>query len=215
MLRTDEILSTIQMLHAEHLDVRTVTLALNVDDCAATSMDQVCRKLREKVLSRAKVRAEEGRATNFATATGVLFGPGDARKTLALALVPGAVGVYETELEPLDPGTYKVLVEARKDNQSLGKEEVQFTVGRPNQEFERLSIDRALLKKIAEATGASYYEPAAFGDLVDRLRTLTIKEDIRREFGIQTVPGLLAILFGLFLALVTGEWLLRTHYQLN
>ena len=53
MLRTDEILSTIQMLHAEHLDVRTVTLALNVDDCAATSMDQVCRKLREKVLSRA------------------------------------------------------------------------------------------------------------------------------------------------------------------
>ncbi|MBE3071054.1 MAG: hypothetical protein IMZ66_12535, partial [Planctomycetes bacterium] len=169
----------------------------------------------EKVLIRAKVRAEEGRATNFATTTGVLFGPGDARKTLALALVPGSVGVYETELEPLDPGTYKVLVEARKDNQSLGKEEVEFTVGRPNQEFERLSIDRALLKKIAEATGANYYEPAAFGDLVDRLRTLTIKEDIRREFGIQTVPGLLAILFGLFLALVTGEWLLRKHYQLN
>ena len=53
MLRTDEILSTIQMLHAEHLDVRTVTLALNVDDCAATSMDTLCRKLRDKVLGRA------------------------------------------------------------------------------------------------------------------------------------------------------------------
>ena len=39
MLRTDEILSTIQMLHAESLDVRTVTLALNLDDCAAPSMD--------------------------------------------------------------------------------------------------------------------------------------------------------------------------------
>ena len=35
MLRTDEILSTIQMLHAEHLDVRSVTLGLNLDDCAA------------------------------------------------------------------------------------------------------------------------------------------------------------------------------------
>lgn len=35
MLRTDEILSTVQMLHAEHLDVRTVALALNVNDCAA------------------------------------------------------------------------------------------------------------------------------------------------------------------------------------
>ena len=53
MLRTDEILSTIQMLHAEHLDLRTVTLGLNVDDCAATSMEHVCRKLREKILSRA------------------------------------------------------------------------------------------------------------------------------------------------------------------
>ena len=53
MLQTDEILSTIQMLHAEHLDVRTVTLALNVDDCAAAGMDPLCRKLREKIVSRA------------------------------------------------------------------------------------------------------------------------------------------------------------------
>jgi hypothetical protein len=53
MLRTEEILSTIQMLHAEHLDVRTVTLGLNVDDCAGAGMDPICRKLREKILSRA------------------------------------------------------------------------------------------------------------------------------------------------------------------
>jgi uncharacterized protein (UPF0210 family) len=53
MLRTDEILSTIEMLHAEHLDVRAVTLALNVDDCAAPSVDLLCRKLRNKILSRA------------------------------------------------------------------------------------------------------------------------------------------------------------------
>jgi len=53
MLRTDEILSTIEMLHAEHLDVRTVTLALNIDDCAAPSVDHLCKKLRQKILSRA------------------------------------------------------------------------------------------------------------------------------------------------------------------
>lgn len=53
MLRSDEILSTIQMLHAEDLDVRTVTLALNVDDCAAPSMDLMTRKLREKITGRA------------------------------------------------------------------------------------------------------------------------------------------------------------------
>jgi len=54
MLRTDEILSTIQMLHGENLDVRTVTLALNVNDCAASGMDHLCRKLREKIVSRAR-----------------------------------------------------------------------------------------------------------------------------------------------------------------
>lgn len=53
MLRTDEILSTIEMLHAEHLDVRAVTLALNLSDCAAPSMDHVCRKVKSKMLSRA------------------------------------------------------------------------------------------------------------------------------------------------------------------
>ena len=53
MLRTDEILSTIQMLHAEHLDLRTVTFALNIDDCAAPSAEHVCRKVREKILGRA------------------------------------------------------------------------------------------------------------------------------------------------------------------
>ncbi len=53
MLRTDEILSTIEMLHAEHLDVRAVTLALNVEDCAAPSVELLCRKLRNKILSRA------------------------------------------------------------------------------------------------------------------------------------------------------------------
>jgi len=53
MLRTDEILSTIEMLHAEHLDVRSVTLSLNVDDCTAPSVDHLCRKLRQKILNRA------------------------------------------------------------------------------------------------------------------------------------------------------------------
>ncbi len=53
MLRTDEILSTIQMLHAEHLDVRSVTLALSLEDCAAPNIEHLCRKVRQKIASRA------------------------------------------------------------------------------------------------------------------------------------------------------------------
>jgi len=49
MLRTDEILSTIEMLHAEHLDVRTVTLGINLDDCAGPNVDLICRKIAQKI----------------------------------------------------------------------------------------------------------------------------------------------------------------------
>ncbi|MDD3469772.1 MAG: PFL family protein [Thermoguttaceae bacterium] len=53
MLRTEEILSTIEMLHAEHLDVRAVTLALNLDDCASASVDSLCRKVESKIMAQA------------------------------------------------------------------------------------------------------------------------------------------------------------------
>jgi len=127
----------------------------------------------------------------------------------------GGGGVYETTLDPPESGSYRIVVEARKDGKRLGIEETTFDVGRPNQEFERLAIDRPLLKKIAQATGGEYYEPANFGDLVERLRSRVIKEDIHREFGVQTVGGLFGVLFGVFLALISGEWLLRKFYQLN
>ncbi|MDO5308556.1 MAG: PFL family protein [Planctomycetia bacterium] len=58
MLRTDEILSTIRMLHAEHLDVRAVTLALNLNDCASASVDQLCKKVYHKIVSRASQLVE-------------------------------------------------------------------------------------------------------------------------------------------------------------
>ena len=169
----------------------------------------------ESVTVRARVREEEGRATNYADVTGALLGPGGERTPLPLVLAPDSVGMYEAKLDPPDPGEYKILVEARKDGKRLGLAEDAFVVGRANQEFDRLGIDAALLKQLAQATGGEYYEPANFGDLVERLRSRTIQEDIHRELGIQTVPGLFAILFAVFLTLVTAEWLLRKHYQLN
>jgi len=50
MLQTDQILSTIEMLDAEHLDVRTVTLALNLNDCSATSAETLAKKVRDKIM---------------------------------------------------------------------------------------------------------------------------------------------------------------------
>lgn len=79
MLRTDEILSTIQMLHAEHLDVRSVTLGLNLDDCAAPSVDHLCKKLRQKVLSHA------GRLVEICDRVGAKYGIPVINKRVAIS----------------------------------------------------------------------------------------------------------------------------------
>jgi len=53
MIRTEEILSTIRMLQEENLDVRAVTMGINLGDCAARSVDHVARKVRQKIENRA------------------------------------------------------------------------------------------------------------------------------------------------------------------
>ena len=53
MQRTEDIMSTLRMFQEEHLDVRTVTLGINLLDCADPDIDRLCRKVAMKIQSRA------------------------------------------------------------------------------------------------------------------------------------------------------------------
>jgi len=53
MLRTDDILSTVRMLREEQLDVRTVTMGINLQECASYDVDHLCQKIHNKILSKA------------------------------------------------------------------------------------------------------------------------------------------------------------------
>ena len=53
MRRTDDILSTIRMVQEEHLDVRTVTMGINLFDCATPTVELTCKKIRQKIRSAA------------------------------------------------------------------------------------------------------------------------------------------------------------------
>jgi uncharacterized protein (UPF0210 family) len=53
MLRTEDIMSTLRMFQEEHLDVRTVTLGINLLDCADPDVERLCRKVAMKIQSRA------------------------------------------------------------------------------------------------------------------------------------------------------------------
>ena len=79
MLRTEEILSTIRMLHAEHLDVRAVTLALNLNDCAGSNPDQLVKKVHNKVLRYA------GRLVEICDNVGAKYGIPVTNKRIAIS----------------------------------------------------------------------------------------------------------------------------------
>ncbi|MBN1846775.1 MAG: PFL family protein [Sedimentisphaerales bacterium] len=51
-MRTDEILGTIRMLQSENLDVRAVTMGIDLNECASSDVDLVCRKIAHKITRR-------------------------------------------------------------------------------------------------------------------------------------------------------------------
>ncbi len=48
-----EIIETIRMVQAEHLDIRTVTMGVSLIDCADGDRDSLCRKIYEKIMNSA------------------------------------------------------------------------------------------------------------------------------------------------------------------
>ena len=55
MLTQREILSTLEMLRSEHLDVRTVTLGINLFECAGHDIRRFQRNIRDRKIGRAHV----------------------------------------------------------------------------------------------------------------------------------------------------------------
>lgn len=53
MIRSDQILNTVSMIQKENLDVRAVTLGVNLLDCRSTDVDETCARIRAKIERRA------------------------------------------------------------------------------------------------------------------------------------------------------------------
>ena len=49
MLRSDQILATVEMIQKENLDVRTVTMGINHLDCRGESLEKTCRNIQERI----------------------------------------------------------------------------------------------------------------------------------------------------------------------
>lgn len=50
MLRSDQILATVEMIQKENLDVRTVTMGINLLDCRSSSIEETCNNIEQKIV---------------------------------------------------------------------------------------------------------------------------------------------------------------------
>lgn len=51
MLRSDQILATVEMIQKENLDVRTVTMGISLLDCRGEGVEATCKNIEEKIIS--------------------------------------------------------------------------------------------------------------------------------------------------------------------
>lgn len=51
MLRSDQILATVEMIQKENLDVRTVTMGISLLDCRTGSVQETCQRIHEKIVN--------------------------------------------------------------------------------------------------------------------------------------------------------------------
>jgi uncharacterized protein (UPF0210 family) len=79
MLRSEDIITTIRMFQQEHLDVRTVTLGINLMDCGSQDIETLCRKVEHKVLKKA------GRLVEVCDEVGARYGIPIVNKRLAVS----------------------------------------------------------------------------------------------------------------------------------
>ena len=58
MININEVIETNLMIEKENLDVRTITVGINLLDCASGNVDQVCSNIKSKIIRTAGKLAE-------------------------------------------------------------------------------------------------------------------------------------------------------------
>jgi hypothetical protein len=152
-----------------------------------------------------------GQLTGEALIEATVVAPdGKTVQTLTVSAQNDQAGSYQARWQPQVSGQYKVAVKGRLGDRDLGQMELTFAVGKPNQEFDRLDLNEALLRRIAEKTGGRYVTLADAQQLIRELRSSERSRRKLTELSLFNLP----LFFLLFVGLVTTEWILRKRQEL-
>ncbi|MFO0960732.1 MAG: VWA domain-containing protein [Isosphaeraceae bacterium] len=136
--------------------------------------------------------------------------PTQQSRKVELKKQPGAAGLFEGVLPPSREGEYTVKLLPPPALEG-GMPTTQFHVDPPAGEFERVQMNAPELARAAELTGGKFYTPTTAEALPrDLPRPQKVPLDTDPPIVLwNTWPAL-----GLFLALLTAEWILRKRKQL-
>lgn len=136
----------------------------------------------------------------------------DPSHTIHAVPIPGREGYYQARFTPDRPGIYRVsFTSPGMDGAAPAVLTRELPVVRPDLEMRATALNLAALQQLAAATGGRYLhvdEARALGELIpDAGRTQVTRERPRPLWDNATV-------FGILLALLTTEWILRRQARL-
>jgi uncharacterized membrane protein len=165
----------------------------------------------ETAILYARAMDASNQLTGEATIDATVESPdGKSSQTLTVSAQNDQAGSYQARWRPEVSGQYKVQVKGRLGDRDLGQVELQFAVGKPNQEFDRLDLNEPLLRRIAEKSGGRYVTLADAQQLIRELRSSERSRRKLTELSLFNLP----LFFLLFIGLVTTEWILRKRQEL-
>jgi uncharacterized membrane protein len=169
----------------------------------------------DRITLRCGVRDASGQTTPDAvvTATATLEGSDLPAKVIPLAY-SAAAGTYEGQFMPDRDGRWNLEFAARSGDEPLGSDTLAARIEAHQAELESTARRQDLLAELAGRSGGRSLELGRLGALVDELIAVG---QARKGAGPQTDRASLhplALLFILFCAAVTVEWLLRRRWQL-
>ncbi len=180
-------------------------------------LDRAYLRQGEELKITAQVKDDEAQPASDASVTAILRIEGKETDALQVALSPTATsGIYSASARPAGGGKYTVTITAKdKSGKTLGTDQLPFIVALHSKETDRLARNDALLQAVADARDGRYAELAALPDVIDKL----IRQ---RQASMPPAPPAkqynlynFTLLFLLFVALLTAEWILRRNWQLQ
>jgi hypothetical protein len=160
------------------------------------------------VTFRADVRDREYQPATTAAVDLVVDAPGEQQRTLSMVAIPGMPGRYELTVDAITPGIYRFEAEASLDGDVLGSSRLAIRREDGISEHFKVQQNRALLERLAAATGGQYFSLADADGIPEAVQFSDAGIIERRLLDLWNMP----ILFLLLLGLKAGEWLLRLRW---